>query len=111
MRIHKQPGIVIRQRIQQLKEGIAECDKALDHLGKGEYWYEVQIISAWAKDGEKSLRNFRCESNENSHEQQILEAVELAKEEFMKLNNRSDVQGQITVTLHFPNGYGVVVYR
>jgi hypothetical protein len=110
-RIHKRPGIIIRQRIQQLKNGIAECEKALNHLKEKEYWYEVNVISLWANEGEKSLRGFRCEPNKKSHEKQIKEAVELAKKEFMEMNNRSDVQAQITVYMRFPNAYGIVVFR
>ena len=75
--------------IKELSEDIVRTRKMLRILKKidiNNADYEVVIHSSWYHDGEKDTVT--------RHHGTLKEAIEKAEEEFKKVNNRGDVQGQ-----------------
>lgn len=79
----------LKKTLKELTERMSSFQSALADVDFAEAEYCVNLISCWAKEGEKST--------ETKEKAPLEEVIKHAEAEFMKVNNRSDVQADYRV--------------
>jgi len=83
MRLNKLIKKETESKIENLKESIKKLE---DSLKIKDDTFVIDIISYWANEGENSIRYY--------YTGKINDAIKKAENNFLRINNRSDIQGE-----------------
>ena len=87
----------LREQAQSCRDAAGELDKKAEWVRKGEFRFEVELLSLWGNEGEVDVR-VSGHPGEN-----LKKVLDRADAEFKHLNDRSDVQAKRKVCLLFPD--------